>query len=243
MTPLPKALQRLPLSRMLVLLFLLVIIGLGAVPGYLKGGHWSWQQPLTVATLKQLKSIRQTGVNVPGWRSVTQKEVTIGGHKWSLQEIAPQSADPTNTDPKAMLLLLPQDSNKSQPQVEWTDISSAQRWQQDSEQRLKFIARVPSSASQPAIQPVEANFFRAWNQRQTYAVVQWYAWTTGGHPAPSHWYWADRLTQLQRSRLPWVAVAILIPIEPLGDIETARPQAEALGRSVQTALMQGALQG
>lgn len=227
---------------MLVLLFLVVLIGLGALPGYLKGGNWSWQQPLSVATLKQLRSIRQTGIEVPGWRSATSKRVTIGGHQWSLQEIAPQAADPTSTDPKVMLLLLPQNSNKSQPQVEWTDISSAQRWQQDSEQRLKFTAVVPSSGSRLATQAkVEANFFRGWNQRQTYAVVQWYAWTSGGHSAPSQWYWADRVTQLRRTRLPWVAVAILIPIEPLGDIETARPVAETLGRSVQTTLMQKAL--
>ena len=85
---------------------------------------------------------------------------------------------------------------------------------------------------------VEARFFRAWTQRRTVAVLQWYAWSGGGNPAPSRWFFADQLAQLRRNRVPWVAVCLQIPIEPLGDIEASRPLAESLGKVVQTALMQ-----
>jgi cyanoexosortase B-associated protein len=68
-------------------------------------------------------------------------------------------------------------------------------------------------------------------------VLQWYAWSKGGHPAPSHWFWADQWTQLRdRQRLSWVAVSLQMPIKPLGEIASAQSELEALGKLVQSTL-------
>jgi cyanoexosortase B-associated protein len=82
---------------------------------------------------------------------------------------------------------------------------------------------------------VKARFFRAWNQ-QTFAVVQWYAFNNGGHFSPANWFWQDQLAQLSDRRVPWVAVCLKIPIEPLGELKDAQSVAESLAKTVQTQL-------
>ncbi|NJK39325.1 MAG: cyanoexosortase B system-associated protein [Oscillatoriales cyanobacterium SM2_3_0] len=81
------------------------------------------------------------------------------------------------------------------------------------------------------------DFYQKQRLKQTYAVLEWYAWPSGGSPAPSHWFIADRKAQLSGNRAPWVAVGVLIPIKPLGNIEEAQSLAQSLGEEVQTALM------
>ncbi|HEY9663536.1 MAG TPA: cyanoexosortase B system-associated protein, partial [Allocoleopsis sp.] len=89
---------------------------------------------------------------------------------------------------------------------------------------------------------VSARFFRGWNQEHTYAVVQWYAWSNGGSPAPMDWFWVDQQSQWRdHQHTPWVAVSLLLPLPPLGDLETVQAQAISLGQVVQTTLMQTAL--
>jgi cyanoexosortase B-associated protein len=235
----PKSLRLGIISRIAVLCFLLALVGMGAVPGYLSG-KWHWASPPPLTNIKQLKQLPNKGVEIPGWQTIEQKTVSIGGHKWSAQAMEHDNSKPV------LLLLLPQNGNKSQPQVEWVDIDGFEQWQTDSYTTLNFTVEssglqnsaVASKSAAPTAD-VKARFFRAWNQQQTVVVVQWYAWPRGGHPAPSRWFWVDQLAQLRRSRVPWVAVCLQIPIEPLGDLEAARPSAESLGQLVQTALMVG----
>lgn len=237
--PLSKLLHRYPLSKIILLGFLLALIGIGAVPGYL-AGNWRWASPPPVPTIEQLKQLRTKGLTIAGWQTLQQDTVLIGGHNWLLLEIQhpPQI--------KALVLLLPQSDPSDQPQVEWTDISGLQRWILDSYSRMQFTVTVAhtkeNESTTTQIAPVQARFLRARNERQTYAVLQWYAWPNGGHPAPSQWFWADRRAQLSNRRVPWVAVSIQISIEPFGNIERSRQLAESLGKTVQAALMAGPLE-
>jgi cyanoexosortase B-associated protein len=48
---------------------------------------------------------------------------------------------------------------------------------------------------------------------------------------------ADRMAQLSQQRAAWVAVNVLIPIEPLGKIEKVEDRASSLSQTVQAALM------
>jgi cyanoexosortase B-associated protein len=229
---LPKSLRSRIIPRIAVVCFLSILIAIGAVPGYLTG-NWLWKQPPPVANLNQLRNLRQTGLTLPDSKTVEQKIGIVGGHKWSIQVIERDYPKPIR------LLLLPQTDNKSQPQVEWVDMEGSERWKTDSYGKIQFEVKPSKLTAQDA--KVETRFFRAWNQRQTFAVLQWYAWPSGGHPAPSRWFWIDQLAQLHRDRVPWVAVCLQIPIEPLGDLEAARPLAESLAKMVQTALMTGPL--
>jgi len=206
----------------IALLSLLIIVG--AVPGYIKG-NWSWSEVTPVTNIKQIRSLRQTGLNLATWETVAQKEVWIGSHQWSAQIIKKKGEKPV------MLLLQTQDDDREQPQVEWMDINGVERWKTDSYRQLKF--KVKEKAE------VKARFFRAWNERQTFAVVQWYASPQGGSADPADWFWGDQLAQLQKTRLPWSAVSLQIPIEPLGELSAVEGKAEALAKEVQTALMSG----
>lgn len=227
--------HRYPLPRVVLLLFLVVPAAIGAVPGYLTG-KWRWAQPPEVKELDRLRSLRKTGVAIAGWKTLSQEPALIGNHEWLQQDIerVQPEGSPDSRPQKAIVLLLTQNDRADQPQVEWTDINGWQQWQTDSDRWAKF------AAGQTAAQ-VEARFFRGWTNQQTYAVLQWYAVPSGGHPAPSRWFWADRLAQLSDRRVPWVAVSVLIPVEPLGDIEKSRQLAESLGQSVQAAVIAGIL--
>jgi cyanoexosortase B-associated protein len=227
----PKSIGRFPASRLILVVFLGMLVIIGAVPSYLQG-NWSWAQPPEVKNLSEIRSIRSVGLDVPGIETLEQQEIQVGGHKWSAQEIAPKNSKPV------LLLLLPQRDHKAQPEVEWLDINGFEQWKTDSYRQLRFQVPPGKGANSAS---VNARFFRAWNQRQTFAVVQWYATPHGGTAVPSRWFWADQLAQLRRRRVPWVAVSLKIPMEPLGDLEASQPLAQSLGESVQTALMSGPL--
>ncbi len=236
---LPKLIHRSSLSKVIVLCFLLLVIVLGAIPSYITG-KWQWTHPPKVTNLHNLRNLREKGITLPGWQTVEQQIGQIGGHKWSMQQLQ------GNSEKLVTLLLFPQNGDKDQPEIEWVDIDGAMGWQTDSDKNLNFQveqALVPGTSKLqiPQIAVVEARFFRAWKQlpnlAQTFAVVQWYAWSGGGNPAPSQWFWADQVAQWQRRRLPWVAVCLQIPIEPLGDIEKSRLIVESLAQKVQKALM------
>ena len=222
------------LSKIAVLLFLLILITAGAIPSYLTG-HWPWMKPPQVATLKQLRIVRREGLTIPGWERPIPRNIPIGGHKWLVQELK-------NDSTTVLLLLLTQNDHKDQPQVEWTDLNGFHKWKTDSYRTLNFrvdLTKVIPEKSEKI--SVNAQFFRSWDQKQTFAVLQWYAQPNGGSATPSIWFWEDRKAQLFNRRVPWVAVSILIPIEPLADIEKARPLATILGQNVQLALMKEAL--
>lgn len=225
-------LQNTKISKLILLLFLLLSIGLGAVPSYLNG-RWRWQQPPPVASLKQLQEIRKTGLTLPGWQTVSKDVREVSGHKWLFQNIQ------RDKNTQALVALFPQNGPKDQPQVEWVDIKGFWRWKTDQNRRVRFTVGSKDNPTQNA--KVEANYLQGRNQQQTYAVLQWYAVPKGGNPDISTWFWADQIAQWQGRRVPWVAVNIQIPIEPLGDIEQVWPLAESLGQTVQSALMAGAL--
>jgi len=215
-----------------LLLLLLALMAIGAVPGYLSG-KWPWVKPPLLTTLKQLRSLRKQGLNLPGWQTLNQQVVPIGGHKWSYQQIQGEG------DTRAVLLLLNQNSHVDQPRVEWVDINGHQQqmssdWKTDSYQTKQFT--VPDGEESVV---VRSRFFRGWNQRQTYAILQWYARPDGGSTGPTSWFWADRMAMVKGDRSPWVAVCLLIPIEPLGDIEQTWPKVKELAETVQTTLMAG----
>lgn len=224
-------------SKVVLLLLLLILVTIGSAPGYLSG-KWRWSQPPTVATLPQLTKLRQVGLKLPGWQVVDLKTPQVGEHKWLMQEITNANKD------KAIVLLFPQKGNREQPEVEWNDVNGFQNWETDSDRFVDFAVTNPSAK-------VTARFFRGLTKRQrgnsqemrrqTYAVLQWYAWSTGGHPAPSQWFFADRAAQWQNRRIPWVAVSILVPIEPLDTIEQHWSEIESIAQTIQSTLMSNVL--
>jgi cyanoexosortase B-associated protein len=247
MLSLSKNSPRSQVLRMLVILFILAIAAIPAISTYFTGS-WVWKGLPEVPTLEQLRAIEQEGLVLPEWQSLNQETVKIGGQDWSVQAIAPinQATAETSSQAPIFLMLRPQTWQRDQPQVEWMDINGVQRWTADSKRQIRFEVSMPSAqvsdSSSIKSAQVEARFLRGWNQRQTYAVLQWYAWSDGGSPAPSRWFWADQLSQWRnRHRMPWVAVSILIPIQPLGEIEQVKALATTLGQTVQATLMQSAL--
>jgi cyanoexosortase B-associated protein len=233
-----KHLKEFPQIAALVLLLLL--LAFGTVPGYLVG-RWQWQQPQPPATMKQLRQLRQQGLTIPGWQNMKQEEMQIGGRKWSMQVVKKE-----NSQQEAILLLLPQKDPKDQPQVEWTelngwwsDIYGWQRWDVAQFRSAEFSV-TPQGATNSE-NKVQARFFRAATKTQTFAVLQWYAMPNGGDPSPWRWFFSDQLAQWGKKRTPWVGVTILLPMEPLGKVETTWDEVQSIGKAVQTALMSSSL--
>ena len=215
--------------KLIVVVFVLAIAAVPSLPHYASRA-WPWDSLPDVPTIEQLQALQQNGLTLPGWNTQDQQVIEVNGKKWSAQAI-----DSSRLHQSAVLLLRPQTWQRDQPQVEWTDINGLQRWTIDSQQRLQFTVASPSRT-------IATRFLRGWSEQQTYAVLQWYAWSTGGDPAPAHWFWADQQQQWQkRDRMPWVAVCVLIPIPPLSEIEPIKPLAIELGQTIQTALMTSAL--
>ena len=238
MTSFSDTSYRSPVYKWLAVLFVLAIATFGTLPNYF-GGQWNWEKVPELSQIEQLQTLQQQGLTLPGWRTLEQNVTEIGGHSWSVQAIVPETAETATAQNTVLLMLRPQTWHRDMPQVDWIDINGVRQWIADSQQSLQFT--VPSSAlnSAPTRQiSVKARFLRGWSPQRTYAVLQWYAWSEGGSPAPGRWFLVDQWSQWHdRRHTSWVAVSLLIPIQPLGDIETARPQAEALGQLVQSALM------
>jgi cyanoexosortase B-associated protein len=241
--------SRSPLFKLLVVLFILAIATSTALPNYFTG-NWVWRRVPQLEHVKALKAIQTGGLALPGWQTLEQGKVEIGGHKWSVQAISPSY--PQGVAPKAfsaadqattlrtasVLMLRPQTWQRDMPQVDWVDVDGAQRWTADSIQSLQFTA--PDMQGKPM--EIDSRFLRGWSEKQTYAVLQWYAWKTGGSSAPAAWFWTDQLSQIRdRRRTSWVAVSILIPIPPLSNINAVQSQAETLAKLVQSTLTSRAL--
>ena len=212
-------------SRSIIIFIFIIIICIGALPNYLGNNNWSWKKVPSITAINQIKKLRKTGLIIPGWEIDRQNEVKIGGHKWSAQLMNKPGQKPI------ILFLLPQNHHTDKPEVEWVDIKGFSGWKTDSFRKLNLAIEKENIK-------IKARFFRAWNPKQTFAVLQWYAFPQGGHYAPSKWFWSDQIAQLHRHRIPWVAVCLQIPIKPLGNISTAQPLAESLSKTIQTALKQ-----
>jgi cyanoexosortase B-associated protein len=245
-------------AQIAVLVFMLLLLIVGAIPGYFKG-TWSWSDLPPVKTISQLKAVREDGLNLSNWNTIDHQILNIRNHDWLIQTVEKDNQT-------ALLVILTQDYYKDHPQVEWMDLNGFQGWKTDDRRRLKL--EVDSSSEAVPLTKIKTHFFRSltpdtnnlltllWSScssdrlcslyqqqrlRQTYAVMQWYAWPDGGSPAPRDWFFADRMAQLSGRRAPWTAVNVLIPIEPLGNIETVEATATSLAMDVQDALMQSAL--
>lgn len=210
--------------RILLIFILTILMTIGTLPGYGRR-DWSWLDLPKVNGINQLKNIHKTGLTIPGWKTVSIELKNFGAKQWLTQTIE------QNNDEQIMLLLLPQNYYLHKPEVEWVDVNGVERWKTDSYGKLKFTVTQGQRSDE-----VKARIFRAWNLRQTFAVVQWYAWPNGGDYSTLHWYWLDRLAQFKRQRLPWIAICLKIPIEPLGDLQVAKPLAESVAKTVQSAL-------
>ena len=232
-------------AALLVIAALTVLVAVSAVPRYVSG--WPWASPLKVHNQSALQAIREQGITLPGWTTQEKADSKIGGDTWSIQQLAPTDAS-DRSHPLAFLLLRPQIWEADQPEVEWLDLKGAQRWKTDSLTKLPFEVSANDSAKNSKTVRIKADYFRAWNQDQTFAVLQWYASPVGGSASPSWWFWADQKAQWRhRQRLPWVAVSVWLPIEPLSAIAPHQEAAVALGQLTQAELMQtvfaGALSG
>jgi cyanoexosortase B-associated protein len=225
-----KLLKENQFPQLAALLLLVILLVIGAVPGYITG-HWQWEKLPPITTIKQLRQLRHQGLNLPGWQTIEKSQQQIGGHKWLMQVTKKQG-----TQTQAILLLLPQSDSKNQPEVEWTEIQSWQQWNVAQYRPAEFTVKLASTQVK-----VEAQFFRASTMKQTFAVLQWYAFPNGGNPSPLRWFMADQLAQLRKQRAPWVGVSIMIPMEPLGQVETTWSLTKSIGEIVQGALMGGFL--
>ena len=216
-------------KKIVLIVFLIVMLAVGAIPAYVTG-NWSFANPPKVTNFTSLRSIKANGLRVADWETESYQEGKISGHSWLIQTLR-------QSDRSAILLILPQNGPADKPQVEWMDINGLYRWKTDSYKNKKFAVELTPEKEIT----VEARYFRGWSDRQTYAVLQWYAWPSGGSPAPSSWFWTDRLAMLWHKRsVPWVAASIQIPIEPLGDIEPYWPAIESLAQRVQRSLIEQA---
>lgn len=214
------------LTSIIVILLLIITIAIAAIPGYWQGGTWNWSDLPPLTNSRQLRSLLTTGVELDGWQTIKQKEIRIGGNRWSAQAISREESSPV------IVLLAPQTYYTNKPYVEWTDIQGLEKWKTDSHRQLEFTVNSNSGSSQ-----VTARFFRAWN-KQTFAIVQWYAFPNGGNPSSINWFWRDSVAQLKQKRIPWIAVCLKIPLNPLDDLDSVETKAVSLAQQVQNSLQE-----
>ena len=226
------AFRKASLIQWLLVVMLAAIVTISLVPSYLSGQQ-PWRSELTVPHLEQLRALMDEALPLSGWQSTYHQAVQISGNGWSLNEYQPTLPDAQADSPKVAILLRPQTSPDKQPEVEWIDIAGSQGWQVSDVHRVDFAMLDADGHSRK----ITTRYFRSIADRNTYAVMQWYAWPTGGHPAPSKWFWSDQIRQWrQRERMPWVAVSILMPIEPVGNIRPHTDRIVAIAESVQASL-------
>lgn len=214
------------LTKAVVVLLLIITVAIAAIPGYLQGGQWTWSRLPPIENTQQMRSLLKTGVELTDWQTIKQREVRIGGKKWSAQAITQGNSS------SVLVLLAPQTFYKDKPYVEWTDIQGLEKWKTDSHRELEFTVDGNSPKSK-----VKARFFRAWNQ-QTFAIVQWYAFPNGGNHSTTNWFWRDQIAQLSQKRVPWIAVCLKIPLNPLDDLDSVEALATSLSQQVQGSLQE-----
>ncbi len=282
-------------------IFLILIMGIGILPGYLKGGKWYWFKEKVPSNLAKILSVKKKGFPLPNWEVIEQNSVSIGGKDW-LRQIMQKG------EQKIELLMLPQPYYKDKPGVEWSDLEKANvdiiycRYElydlmnssadtigveSDSAKILdllnsnsankdllqKIINNLPRSC-QTAIQiktntkgqsilvstedyrdwqtsshrklifdtqsgeSITANFMRGWSPSKTVAVVNWYAWYSGGDSAPERWFWEDLKAQLsKKDRAGWVAISLRIPFPATEEIESVENDAKIIAQEIQNYLM------
>ena len=215
--------KKTPISSLQWLLFSLLILLFVkfTLPGYFQGS-WSWSDIPRVSNIHHLKSVRDTGISIAGWKTTDLNKFSLGENIWAIQTLESPGKEPMT------LYFLPQEFYRMEPQVEWSVLQGLEGWDTDSLEKLN----IPVAGTQ---QSFEANFFRAWRNR-TYAVVQWYAWKNAGNANPAQWFWADQQAQLDNRRVGWIAVSLKIPIDPLSEFNSHRAFARTIAEKVQASL-------
>ncbi len=227
--------------KLIVVSILALFVAVSAIPQYASSWPWATPPKLAQTTRSALQAIPAQGIVLSGWTTDGQDKTKLGGHTWSIQQLstpADAASPPDQPISAAFLLLRPQTYEDDQPEVEWLDIKSSQHWTTDSYQTLSFEVPAASSKNTKTIR-INSDFFRAWSQGQTYAVLQWYAWPTGGSPSVASWFWADQKRQWQQyRRMPWVAVSLWLPIAPLSDIAPHEAIAVSIGKDIHQTLLE-----
>ncbi len=230
----PSSRRSIPIGQLVILGVMLAIFLMGAAPGYLKGS-WAWQSAPPVAALKQMQQIPRLGLNLPGWETANQEQVQIAGQTWSAQTIVATADSPQTNGIKPgtelLVLVHPQLDPNDKPKVEWTNLQGHFRWTEDQISRLNLTP--PQSKT-----PIKARLLRGWSQASTYGLLEWYALPDSGTPNPGDWFWRDRRAQLQGDRTPWMAVMLMQPMEPLGEVEEVSESLTAVAAQVQDAIEQ-----
>ena len=241
-----------PFAPFLVIGLLALLIAVGAIPRYMS--DWPWANPPTVPNQSALVAIKEQGLPISGWQMQEQATTKLGGQTWSIEQLfaEPETSSqlPSGSPDNVFLLLRSQVWYADQPEVEWLDIKGSQKWKTDGYQKLSITVPQQKSVPQPSESSsdrrqrgnrpirVTADYFRAWNSDRTYAVLQWYAWPTGGNPSPARWFWTDQISQWQHNqRTPWVAVSLWLPVEPFSDISVHQAMAASLGKTIQSTLL------
>jgi cyanoexosortase B-associated protein len=206
-----------PLNQRFILFCLTLLVILGALPGYFSG-HWPWQDLPPVTEISRLVHLRQTGLSLKEWKTLEQKEVPLGEHRWSVQLLDRSGQDPL------ILSLMPQTYYREKPEITWITLQQIYQWQIADQRTLIF-----------GQSRVQARFFQAWNH-STWAILEWYAWPGGGSNAAFQWFWRDQLAQLRQQRLPWVAVSVQIPMDAFSDLKEQESLAKSVAESIQSAL-------
>ncbi|GCL52138.1 hypothetical protein NIES3804_37260 [Microcystis aeruginosa NIES-3804] len=222
---LDKIKKKLPGNYSLLLCLLLLLV-LGGILPNLISGHWSWLDQPRIGNIQKMLALQESGINFSDLKTIHQQQGDIGEGKWSVQVVESPEGE------RMTVLLKPQIYYKNQPGLEWSDITSISRWNQGETTELSIPTQSGGKAT--------ARFYRAWT-KNTFAVVQWYAWLGGGHYDPSVWYWLDQWAQLKGQRVPWIAVSLLIPLEPTKELQTLTPFALNLAGEVQSYLEQNVL--
>lgn len=105
-----------------------------------------------------------------------------------------------------------------------------QDWSTDSQSTITFETNNNTK--------VTALFERGWNQNNTVAMVNWYAWKDGGHYKPSRWFLRDLQSQIKGDRTGWVAINLRLYINPLEEIKPRQEELKSLAQKVQIQIME-----
>jgi cyanoexosortase B-associated protein len=216
------------INRLILLIFFVCLIVIGTLAGYFQGEEPKWSHLVYLDNnhIKKLFAVKETGLSVPGWEIKEKTKVTISDKDWLVQEMV-------KNEQQVILFLLPQTYYKDHPGVEWTDLNNLRGWKSDSYQKMKFKTDNGNT--------VEGLFLRSWNPQQTFAVLEWYAWKSGGSFAPKKWFWNDLMAQLKQDRAVWAAVCVRIPIKPLGNISSVSQQMENIAKEIHKTLQKDLL--
>ncbi|MBE9221921.1 cyanoexosortase B system-associated protein [Cyanobacterium stanieri LEGE 03274] len=100
---------------LIIVLMLLIIIGI--LPGYFKGGNWSWSQENEPSNMGLIRQLRNEPILLEDWELIDRNLVRLNGKNWYWQIMEKDNQT-------VSLLIHPQPYFKDKPSVEWTDLEN-----------------------------------------------------------------------------------------------------------------------